>query len=75
MVLDKEQYIEEALRQLNNSQFYEKLSSNPIDSTKERLKELLSTAKEAGRISKQEHDFLLVAHPRIPTFYMLPKVS
>lgn len=74
VVLNKEKYIEEALRQLNNSDFYKKLSSNPMDRTKERLNELLSTAMEAGWISKKEHDFLLCEHPRIPTFYMLPKV-
>ncbi len=72
--MDKDKYVEEALRQLNNQNYYQRLLSNPIDITKERLKELLLTAKDIGWISKQEHDFLLCQHPRIPTFYMLPKV-
>lgn len=74
VVMDKDKYVEEALRQLNNHDYYQRLLSNPIDNTKERLKELLLTAKDTGWISKQEHDFLLCQYPRIPTFYMLPKV-
>ncbi|KAF7642341.1 hypothetical protein LDENG_00259770 [Lucifuga dentata] len=74
VVMDKDKYIEEALRQLNNPEYYHKLSSNPLSNTQEKLRGMLTTAKEEGWITKQEHDFLWCEHPRIPTFYMLPKV-
>lgn len=48
VVMDKDKYVEEALRQLNNQDYYQRLLSNPIDITKERLKELLLTAKDTG---------------------------
>lgn len=54
--MDKDKYVEEALRQLDNPEYYHKLSSNPLGNTQETLREMLSTAKEAGWITKQEHD-------------------
>lgn len=64
---DRDQYITEALRQLP-------LMSNPTELIKAELKEMLLHAKDQGWISQNEHDFLLCENPRIPSFYMLPKV-
>lgn len=71
--MDKDKYVE-ALRQLENPENDHKLSLNPMGNTQETLRGMLSTAKQAGWITKQEHDFLWCEHPGTPTFYMLLKV-
>lgn len=72
--MDKDIYTEEALQQLDNPEYNQKLSLNPWGTTQETLREMLSTAKEAWWITKKEHGFLWWAHPRTPIFYMLPSV-
>lgn len=67
--MNKDKYVEEALLQLDNPEYNHKLSLNP----QETLREMLSTAKEAEWITRQEHGFLWWAHPMIPIFYMVPK--
>lgn len=74
VIMDRDKYVEEALRQLNNQFYYQRLWSNPMDNIRDEVKVLLLTARDTGWISKQERDFLLCQHPRIPTFYMLPKI-
>lgn len=74
MVWRRHQYIEEALRQLQNCEYYQRLQSNPIEGIKNELTDILSHAKEEGWISKNECEFLFCKNPRNPTFYMLPKI-
>ena len=74
IVWGREKYEQEAYRQLHNTDYYLPLTSNPLEEIKEELGTILEHAKEEQWISKQEHDFLLPAHPRLAVFYMLPKV-
>ncbi len=64
----------QAMRQLDNREYYEPLLSNPIEQMKTELMEILSHAKNEEWISQKEHDSLFCNSPRIPSFYMLPKV-
>lgn len=68
------QYVTEANKQLVNREYYEHLQFNPIEQMKIELMEILLHAKTEHWISQKEHDFLLNDHPRIPSFYMLPKI-
>ncbi|XP_056411823.1 uncharacterized protein LOC130355563 isoform X1 [Hyla sarda] len=70
--LDK--YICEALRQLNDRNYYQQLPSDPTDYFQRRFTHILDSALEYGVISKKELEYLQVKEPRIATFYMLPKV-
>ena len=69
-------YVLEANRQLQDTQYYRptELSSKPFLQMKEELTALLHRAKDCGWINTHEYGFLLCEHPRIATFYMLPKV-
>lgn len=73
-VWGKEKYVTEALRQLTNTEYYSMPASNPMDNMKRELSELLDNAKTQNWISKKEYEFLIYQTPRIPSFYMLPKV-
>lgn len=74
VIWGKDMYIKEAFRQLNNTEFYQPLTFNPIESLKEELKQLLHVAKDNEWISKSELDFLWNENPRVASFYMLPKI-
>lgn len=74
VVMDKSYYITEALRQLENNVYYERLRNNPIENMKNELKDILLQGKDQNWISDNEFAFLLNEKPQIPCFYMLPKV-
>lgn len=38
VAMDKDKYVEEALQQLDNPEYYHKLSSNPLSNTQETLR-------------------------------------
>lgn len=73
-VLDYNKYLNEAHRQLKNPNYYQELSFNPLSSMKCDLTALLNRAKDAGWINESEYGFLMCEHPRMPAFYMLPKI-
>lgn len=67
-------YLEEAARQLHNRRFYQKLPSGPTTVLQNKLDRLLGGAKNYDIIDRKELDFMSVAIPIIPLFYLLPKV-
>ncbi len=74
MIWGKTQYINEALRQLCDPQYYVPLSSNPTAIIKEELKTMLDAALEKEWITDKEYHFLFPDNPRLATFYLLPKI-
>ncbi len=69
-----DKYIQEAHRQLQNNIYYTELPSNPLSTMKEQLDSLLTRVRDNGWINTAEYGFLSCEHPRLATFYMLPKV-
>jgi len=65
VVWGRDQYITEAMRQLDNREYYQPLPSNPIEQIKSELEEMLEHAKSEDWISKKEHDFLQCKCPRL----------
>ena len=74
VILNKEDYIQEGLRQLENLEHYEVLEEDP---TKEFNGQILSTIKHGrnlGVIDSELEKILYKKNPRLATFYMLPKI-
>ncbi|CAJ0927374.1 unnamed protein product [Ranitomeya imitator] len=69
-----EMYSIEVLRQLNNTNNYHVLPSDPTWVFKGKLDHLIKEATGEGILNKREADFLVTHHPVVPTFYILPKV-
>ena len=69
-----EQYIKEAQRQLQDTNFYTPLKNNPTDSLVNELKMILTEARDDDLISTQELEFLFEPQPRMASLYLLPKV-
>ena len=76
VVWGKEQYISEALRQLENNQYYSVPPANPLNKMKRELEELLNTAMNQNWISKKEHDYYANIHAsRLSTCSPRPIIS
>ncbi|XP_077129882.1 uncharacterized protein LOC143785095 [Ranitomeya variabilis] len=70
----KDMYLQEARRQLDSAQYYQKLPSDPTLIFKNQLDKLITGAFATGTINKRERDYLITTYPAIPTFYLVPKV-
>ena len=69
------QYRTEALRQLNNSRYYEPISTDPSPHIARRLLQLLTHLHASKFISTREFRFLLPpTQPQTRRFYLLPKL-
>ena len=75
VVLSKEHYIKEADRQLNESVFNRKLSSDIISQHSTAVKQCVHSVFRRGLIDKRVKDFLVPHHPREARFYLLPEIE
>lgn len=67
-------YEKEIKRQLTDSVFYEKLSSDPSKRLKSQVHSKLLLHFNNSEFDKNTYEFLKVEHPVIPVFYTLPKI-
>lgn len=75
VILDREQYLWEGLRQLNNPEHYTKLSQPIYPHTGEEVKIILDNMVKDGFINKKQRQYLLGSDtPRPRRFYLLPKI-
>lgn len=74
VIWSRQKYTTEAHRQLDNTNFYVRVMSNPLDKLKQELNGLLSRAMLNNWITKKEYEYLYASEPCLATFYMLPKV-
>lgn len=75
VILDKELYKKEALRQLNNTMYYKPIERSLTPDTVKMINEILAEMKESSFISQKQFSFLKAEIPASPRpFYLLPKV-
>jgi len=74
VVMDKDHYVSEAERQLNDTMFYQKLAHDPTEEFQEKVCTTLKKMLEAGQISEKNYDYLVVKNPKPGRFYLLPKI-
>lgn len=74
VILDSDVYDQEVLRQLNDCNFYLKLEQEPTSQYQKQVRVVLSEGLALDQISKDLYDFLYVEYPRVPLFYVLPKI-
>ncbi|CAJ0921398.1 unnamed protein product [Ranitomeya imitator] len=67
-------YEAQAKKLLSNSSEYKTLAYNPMIGFKEELIDILTNAVEANVIPKKLLDIYIKLHPRLATFYLVPKV-
>ena len=75
VIMDKEAYLQEAMRQLNDSEIYQPLVK---DSTRDMIKKVNERIQEShrkGNIDDKTRDYLLASgEERAGKFYLLPKI-
>ena len=74
VVWDRRDYQTECLRLLDDTRNYRKLESDPTIGLKQSITMMVEHAEVNGWISPKEADFLICKNPRIPYFYILPKI-
>ncbi|XP_041417084.1 uncharacterized protein LOC108715416 [Xenopus laevis] len=74
VVMNKEDYLKEAHRQLNNTEHYKPLNNDPTERLKTDIDMFLEDACLTGVISPEIQELLRKDNPRVPIFYLLPKV-
>ena len=74
VVMNKHDYITEAERQLNNTDFYQKTPEDLTLKHVGEIRDFLITMKENGEIDQKTFDTLDPTGARTPSFYFLPKI-
>ena len=75
VIMDKNLYIAEGYRQLNNATHYKKLDSPKFPETAEKIRNILSELHEHNLITKKQLSYLLPPpDPRPRQLYLLPKI-
>ena len=74
VVMDREHYISEAERQLNDSNFYTSLDHNPTLEYAKQVSDVVGEMLTGGLISEKNFNYLLVDQPKAGRFYLLPKI-
>ena len=75
VVMDKEVYIREAMRQLGDQEVYTSLDEDPTRNMVEEINDRIRECYEKGHIDKGTRDYLLANEKSKPgRFYLLPKI-
>ncbi|XP_066275237.1 uncharacterized protein [Branchiostoma lanceolatum] len=76
VIMKREDYIQEALRQLSNKDHYKHIDSCPTEEHAALVRTTLFKLLNEGTtcISEDEFNYLAPVHPRTPVFYLLPKI-
>ncbi|KAI8513414.1 hypothetical protein Bbelb_100530 [Branchiostoma belcheri] len=74
VILKREDYIQEALRQLSNKDHYKKTDSCLTEEHAALVRTTLLKLLNEDIINEDEFNYLAPVHPRTPAFYLLPKI-
>ena len=75
VILDKEEYIAEGIRQLSIRNHYRKLQEPIFKKTDKKIDTILKKLMKDARISEQQYDYLKPSpNPRERRLYFLPKI-
>ena len=75
VVIDKETYIKEARRQLDDRAVYTPLDGDPTEDMAEIINERIRACYDRGNIGEKTRDYLMVSEDARPgRFYLLPKI-
>ena len=73
-MLDMEDYVKEAERQLNNKENYRKVNYDPTTVNNETIHKVVSRFQKENQQSKNISEGLKPENPKTPHFYLKPKI-
>ena len=74
VIWDVKDYIKEAMKQLNDTNFYRVLPTNPTSTHCELINSTIDGFKESKQLQNKLAEGLKTTEPRTPRFYLLPKI-
>ena len=74
VVMDRQQYIDEAMKHLDNRSHYTSLDSDPTSDFSEQIQLTLDDMKAREHLSIKAHKFLSPTNAKPARFYLLPKI-
>ena len=74
LVLDIKDYIDEANRQLNNTNNYKQLDFDPTELNTEKIKSKMNKLKNENLLNLKTASSLLEEKTQTPEFHLLPKI-
>ncbi|XP_041453720.1 uncharacterized protein LOC121406912 [Lytechinus variegatus] len=74
VVMDRQQYINEAMKHLNNRSHYALLDSDPTCNFSLQIQSTLNDMKDNKHLSEKAHKFLSPTNAKPARFYLLPKI-
>ena len=74
VILDLDDYINEGLRQLNDTNVYRKLSGNPTLNFNRDINNFIVTMYNYGHLTSSDKKSLITTQARTPVMYFLPKL-
>ena len=74
VILDINDYIDEANRQLNNTNNYEQLDFDPTELHTEKIKSEINNLKNENLLTLRTASSLLEEKIKTPEFHLLPKI-
>ena len=74
VIMNKQNYIQEGLRQLSDSNHHEILEEDPTPTYNTQIYQVLQQAKNLNITDDKMKKTLYNKSPRTPNFYMLPKI-
>ncbi|XP_064621108.1 uncharacterized protein LOC135483965 [Lineus longissimus] len=74
VIMNRQDYISEAERQLSNRTHYRPTTENLTDSHAANVTSFLKDMLQTGEITQKMFDYLAPVEPKTPEFYLLPKI-
>ena len=74
VIMDRQQYIDEVLRHVNNHTIYSCIDSDPTGRFSQQIQQVLDDMKSRDQLTKKAHKFLSPINCRAARFYILPKI-
>ena len=74
VIMNREDYLKEAHRQLNDKKYYMKLDKDLTKTYCDKIEKVVTELYEAKQIMEKTYKYLIDGGNRTPIFYMLPKV-
>ena len=74
VILNSEDYVAEALRQLDNTEYYKKVDRDYAEGHEKNIDECITTLAIKGNRERDIGKLLRPVNSRTPVFYMLPKI-
>ena len=72
--MNRQDYLDECYRQLNDPSFYKRVNEDPTEDINKRVRVYLKRLLADNIIDKQTHRYLTPENPKAGRFYILPKI-